>query len=157
CCAAIESPRLLLNSRSPRFPNGLANSNDCVGRYLTGHVNNSRLGYLEQLVGTRPVNNDGATDHSFIPRHDRGGRKRDYAGGYQFQVQYDPFIFPQQAHYLKGFGESFKEQVRYLQPGFIVMGGYGKVLADPRNRVTVDYNHPDIYGIPIPIIRFRFG
>src|SRR5215470_16672131 len=53
CCAAIESPRLLLNSRSPRFPNGLANSNDCVGRYLTGHVNNSRLGYLEKLVGTR--------------------------------------------------------------------------------------------------------
>jgi choline dehydrogenase-like flavoprotein len=38
CCGAIESPRLLLNCRSPRFPNGLANSNGVVGRYLHGHV-----------------------------------------------------------------------------------------------------------------------
>jgi len=157
CCAAIESPRLLLNSRSPRFPNGLANSSDCVGRYLSGHVNNSRWGYLDELVGTRPVNNDGATDHSFIPRFNTDGRKRDYAGGFQYQVQYDPFIFPQQAHHLKGFGAQFKEQVRYLQPGFIVVGGYGKVLGDPQNRVTVDRDHPDSYGIPIPVVHFRFG
>src|SRR5260370_22646902 len=39
CCATIESARLLLNARSPQFPNGLANSSDLVGRYLTGHVN----------------------------------------------------------------------------------------------------------------------
>jgi choline dehydrogenase-like flavoprotein len=37
CCATVESARLLLNSRSPRYPNGLANSNGIVGRYLHGH------------------------------------------------------------------------------------------------------------------------
>src|SRR2546429_1763275 len=38
CCATVESARLLLNSRSPQHPNGLANSNGIVGRYLHGHL-----------------------------------------------------------------------------------------------------------------------
>lgn len=157
CCATIESARLLLNSRSPRFPNGLANSSDLVGRYLTGHVTSQVYGYLEDLVGKRPVNNDGATDHSYIPRFNLGGRKRDYAGGYQYQSQFASFMFPHHANYLKGFGRSFKEQVRLLQPSFVQMAGFGKVLARLENRVTVDPNRLDAYGIPIPVIQFRFS
>ncbi len=157
CCASIESARLLLNSRSRQHPNGLANSSDLVGRYLTGHVNSETLGYLEKLVGTRPVNTDGATDHSYIPRFNLDRKKRDYVGGYHYQMQYSSFMVPYHAKYLKGFGEPFKNQVRFLQPGFFVMGGWGKVIARPENRVTVDPNHPDAYGIPIPVIHFRFG
>lgn len=52
CCGAIETPRLLLNSRSPRFPNGLANSSGLVGCYLTGNASATLLVYLEELVGT---------------------------------------------------------------------------------------------------------
>lgn len=157
CCATVESPRLLLNSRSPRFPKGLANNNDCVGRYLTGHINNSRNGYLESFVGTKPVNNDGATDHSFIPRFDRPGVSRDYIGGFQYQVQDEPFIFPNQAHYIRGFGKKFKQEVRYLQPGYISIDGYGKVMGNPANRISVDPNKTDRYGIPITVVHFRFG
>lgn len=157
CCATVESARLLLNSRSPRFPNGLANSSDCVGRYLTGHVNAGIFGYLEELVGTEPVNNDGATDHSYIPRFNLGGKKKEFVGGYQFQVQYSSFMYPHHASHVKGFGEQFKKQVRFLQPGFFQMGGFGKVLARPENRVTVDPAHPDACGIPIPVVHFRFG
>src|SRR3989454_1957486 len=91
CCASIESARLLLNSRSPQFPNGLANSSDCVGRYLHGHVTVDLTGYLEELAGTQPVNNDGATDHSYIPRFNLDGKRRAYKGGYHYQVQYPSF------------------------------------------------------------------
>ena len=156
CCATIESARLLLNSASSRFPNGLANSSDCVGRYLTGHVGCDVDGYLEELVGTRAVNNDGATDHSYIPRFNVG-RKTDFVGGYQYQLQFASFMFPHHAYHLKGFGESFKQQVRFLQPGFFQMGGFGKVLARPENRVTVDRARTDAYGIPIPVVHFRFS
>jgi choline dehydrogenase-like flavoprotein len=155
-CASIESARLLLNSRSPRFPNGLANSSDLVGRYLTGHITAGITGYLDDLVGTKSINNDGATDHSYIPRFNLDGKKRDYIGGYGYQNQFAGFMFPHQAHSLKGFGKAFKQQVRELQPGFFFMGGFGKVLARPENRVTVDPAHPDAYGIPIPVIHFRF-
>src|SRR5262245_15180177 len=37
CCAAVESARLLLMSKGPRFPNGLANGNGLVGRHLQFH------------------------------------------------------------------------------------------------------------------------
>ncbi len=37
CANGAETPRLLLMSDSPRFPHGLANSSDCVGRYLMGN------------------------------------------------------------------------------------------------------------------------
>jgi choline dehydrogenase-like flavoprotein len=157
CCGAPESARLLLNSRSRQFPNGLANSNDMVGRYLHGNVAANVNGYLQDLIGTRPVNNDGATDHTYIPRFNHlQKRKRDYVGGFHYQLNYAGFIFPYQARSLKGFGESFKRQVRELQPGFVQMGGWGKALARPENRVTVDRNQVDTYGSPIPVLHFRF-
>jgi choline dehydrogenase-like flavoprotein len=157
CCATIESARLLLNSRSPLFPNGLANSSDCVGRYLAGHVGAGIYGYLEELVGTPPINNDGATDHSYIPRFRAAQKNKEFVGGYQYQIQFASFMYPHHASHLKGFGGQFKKQVRFLQPGFFQMGGFGKVLARPENRVMVDPSHPDAYGIPIPVVRFRFS
>jgi len=157
CCGAPESARLLLNSRSPQFPNGLANSNDMVGRYLHGNVAANVNGYLEDLIGTRPINNDGATDHTYIPRFNHlDGKKGKYVGGFHYQLNYAGFLFPYQARSLKGFGESFKRQVRELQPGFVQMGGWGKAMARPENRVTVDRNQVDTYGIPIPVLHFRF-
>jgi choline dehydrogenase-like flavoprotein len=156
CCGTVESARLLLNSRSPQFPNGLANSNDLVGRYLTGHINSSTFAYLEELVGTAPVNNDGAYDHSYVPRFNMN-QKRDYAGGYHYQLQLYSFMFPYHAKQLNGFGKGFKEQVRLLQPGLVTLDGYGKVLARPENRVSVDPRRLDAYGIPIPVLHFRFG
>ena len=157
CCGSVESARLLLNSRSPQFPNGLANSSDLVGSYLTGHVGCGILGYLEDLVGTAPMNNDGATDHAYIPRFNLNGMKRNYLGGFQYQVQFTNFSVPHQADYLEGFGKSFKQQVRLLQPAYFQMGGFGKVLARRENRVTVDPQNPDPYGIPVPVIHCRFG
>lgn len=157
CCATVQSARLLLNSRSPQFPNGLANASDVVGRYFSGHVGTEVMGYLEDLIGTRPVNIDGATDHSYIPRFKFDGKSKKYIGGYHYQMQFKGFQFPHHAYCVKGFGRGFKKQVRELHPGTFQMAGFGKVMANPENRVTVDRNRPDAYGIPIPVIHFRFG
>jgi choline dehydrogenase-like flavoprotein len=157
CCATVESARLLLNSRSPRHPNGLANSSDMVGRNLTGHVTNSYNVYLEELVGRPPLNDEGATDHSYIPRFNVEDKKRSFAGGYHFQLQVISFLFPHHAYHVKGFGKQFKDRVRYLQPGFLNMEGYGKVLANPENRVTVDPGRKDPYGIPMPVVHFKWS
>lgn len=157
CCASVESARLLLNSRSPRYPNGLANSSGLVGRYLTGHMVAQFLSYLEELIGTPPVNNDGALDHTFIPRFNMKDKDRSYVGGFQFQNQFYGFRYPYQARHLKGFGTAFKQQVRELQPAFFQTGVFGKVIARPDNRITVDPNRPDAYGIPSPVVHFRFG
>jgi choline dehydrogenase-like flavoprotein len=157
CCASIESARLLLNSRSPRHPNGLANSNDVVGRYLHGHLGGGMQMYLDELEGVKPFNQDGATDHVFIPRYNQLFGKRDYSGGWDIQVNFDSYMFPYQAAKIPGYGADFKAQVRRMQPALLQMGTFGTVLARPENRVTVDSNHPDAHGIPIPVVRFRFG
>jgi choline dehydrogenase-like flavoprotein len=157
CCGAVEGPRLLLNSRSPRFPDGLANSSGLVGRYLGGHAASGIYAYLEELVGTQPVNNDGALDHSFIPRFNRlDGKKRDHVGGVQYPINIAGPMFPYQALSLKGFGSDFKKQVRFLQPGFIHVSAWCKVLARRENCVSVDRGQIDAYGIPIPVVHLRF-
>ena len=49
-CSAVESPRLLLNSKSRMFPNGLGNRYDWVGRNLQGHSYTGASGLFEQEI-----------------------------------------------------------------------------------------------------------
>jgi len=157
-CGSIESARLLLNSACTRHPNGLANSSDLVGRYLTGHAVGTLYGYLSQLAGSRErLGARGALDHSYIPRPavTDGGRK--YVGGFGAQVQYADLDFPHHASRVRGFGAAFKAEVKRLQPALLQMGGFAKVIAQAANRVTVETSRPDRYGIPSPAIRFEFG
>src|SRR5205085_10437554 len=125
--------RLLLNSKSEKYPNGLANSNDLVGRYLTGHINFSTMGYLKDLVGKETFTGDGATDHAYIPRfnHLPGYRsgKKDYAGGWGMQINYANWGTPHHAKSIAGFGAVYKQRVRDLQPALLQIGGWGKVEA----------------------------
>ena len=157
CCATIESARLLLNSRSPQHPNGLANSNDVVGRYLHGHLGSGLRMYVEALEGGKPINQDGATDHAFIPRYNQLFGKRNYVGGWDIQVNFTSYMYPHQATRIPGYGPDFKARVRRMQPGYLQMGWFGKVVGTPENRVTVDLNQVDAYGIPIAVVHFRFS
>ena len=152
CCASIETARLLLNSKSPSHPQGLANSSGVVGRYLHGHATGQMQMYLKELQGKPPSNQDGALDQCLIPRWDT----KSYRGSYDFQVNYQGYMFPFQARNLRGYGSDFKRRVRDMQSGFLMMGGYCKVTAHPDNRVTVDPDKKDAHGIPIPVVQFRF-
>ncbi|HVG39309.1 MAG TPA: GMC family oxidoreductase, partial [Pyrinomonadaceae bacterium] len=155
-CASVESARLLLNSACEKFPRGLANANDLVGRYLNGHSNLWMAGYLKELIGAPAINDDGATDHSYITRADAPGGAG-YKGGYGVQVQFASRMYPYQAKSVDGFGMRLKNRVRELQPALLQMGGFGKIVADRNNRVTVDPRKTDPYGIPLPVVDFNFG
>jgi choline dehydrogenase-like flavoprotein len=155
CGATIESARLLLNSKSEKFPHGLANNNDMVGRYLGGHSQTVFIGYLKDLMGTETWQGDGVTDHAYIPRFVRRGG--DFAGGYGYQLNYISRRAVPQSKLVPGFGSEYKRRVRDLQPALFQMGGYGKVEHRPENRVTVDPQRTDRFGIPIPVVQFEFG
>ena len=157
-CGSIESARLLLNSACTRHPNGLANSSDLVGRFLTGHAVGLLYGYLSALAGSAErLGARGALDHSYIPRPAVTGGGGRYAGGFGAQVQFADLDFPHHASRVPGFGAAFKAGVKRLQPALLHMGGFAKVMARAENRVTVDASRPDRYGIPSPTIRFEFG
>jgi choline dehydrogenase-like flavoprotein len=157
CCSTVESARLLLNSRSPQHPGGLANSNGVVGKYLSGHLGNSISIYLDELQGIKPYNQDGATDHVYIPRYNHLKGKSDIAGGWGMQVNFQSYMFPHHAHRVRGYGPSFKQNVRKMQPGYLQMASFAKVTAESENHVSVDPSRVDANGIPIPVVRFRFS
>ncbi len=155
-CATVESARLLLNSACEKFPNGLANSNDLVGRYLHGHSSGSAIGYLKELLGAAAEKSPGATDHSYIPRFRRRSGSADCKGGFGTQLQFINLKYPHHAHAVPGFGAKYKKRVRDLLPAMLQLGGFGKVLARKENRVIVDPNKVDSFGIPIPVVKFEF-
>lgn len=157
CCATIETARLLLNSACEKYPNGLANSNDLVGRYLGGHINTGMTGYLKDLIGSGGVTADGMTDHAYIPRFNQKGRKRDYIGGYGMQMNYTSWRTPHHAKAVEGFGSAYKKRVRDLQPAMFQIGGWGKVEHRAENRVTVHPQKTDAFGIPVPVIHFKWS
>jgi choline dehydrogenase-like flavoprotein len=157
CCSTVESARLLLNSRSPQHPAGLANANGAVGQHLHGHLGDVVTIYLEELEGQKPSNQDGATDHVYVPRYNQLFGKTDYAGGWGFQVNYSSYMFPHQAGRLPGYGAAFKQQVRRMQPGYLSFGSFAKVTSEKGNYVTVDPSRVDAHGIPTPVVHFRFS
>ncbi|MBI3665732.1 MAG: GMC family oxidoreductase [Acidobacteria bacterium] len=146
-CGNIESARLWLNSRFP-------NTYDNIGRYLHGHITCSAMGYLSALVGKPMGNQDGATDHVYIPRMKRP--RCDYAGGFGFQLNFASYMTPYHAKHLPGYGAAFKRRVRELQPGYTHLGGFGKGVSHRENRITVHATRRDAYGIPIPVVYFHW-
>ncbi len=155
CGGNIESARLLLNSRSPRFPNGLANNNDVVGRYLHGHITGEVQGYLRDLVGTKPGNQDGALDHAYIPRTE-SAEGAEYAGGFGIQLNVRGYMRPHHARHVPGFGGEFKRRVRDLHPAHTSALAFGKVVAHADNRVTLHPTRVDDYGLPLPHVNFHW-
>jgi choline dehydrogenase-like flavoprotein len=153
-CGTVESIRLLKNSEGT---DGRANSSGLLGHYFTGHTQGVVVGYLKELIGTPTLNNDGMSEHSYIPRFTHLRGPRGYVGGFAAQVQYYETDFPHQARRLPGFGRSFKRKVRDLQPAMLQMGGMCKVIARRENRVTVDPRQTDPWGIPIPVVEMTYG
>lgn len=74
CCSAVESARLLLLSRSPRFPDGLANGSGQVGRNLQFHGVTQAWARFRRdrhpglpLAAPDPFLGVSAMDHYFLP------------------------------------------------------------------------------------------
>ncbi len=85
--STVDSTRILLNSTSDRYPNGLGNGSDVIGRYLCEQIRFHARGILPELVGTATRNDRGiGGEHVYMPRFNhRAGRKRDYLRGFGAQ------------------------------------------------------------------------
>lgn len=155
--STIDSTRILLNSRSPRWPNGIGNSNDVIGRYLCEQIRFHMFGFMPELMGTKALNDDGISgEHMYLPRYNhRDGRKRDYLRGFGMQLwNTGAQANASFAKSLDGFGLEFKQSVKRRYPALIGMHPYGEVLPYRDNRVVVDPNHVDQYGVPVARIEF---
>jgi len=157
--SCIDSTRILLNSKSHAHPNGIGNSSDVVGRYLSEQIRFHMYGFLPELIGGPTQNDDGiGGEHVYMPRFNHRGAKRDYLRGFGSQfwgsgAQADAGF----AKVLPGFGVDFKEAVKKRYPALVALHPYGEVLPRAENRVRVDEAHVDRYGVPVARIEYKIG
>lgn len=155
----LESTRILLNSRSRAYPHGVGNSSGVLGCYLSEHIMGIRgSGFMPQRIGTEPTLDDGRPVAPYIPRFRNVTDKHpDFIRGYHFQGGGGCTEFPGMAHELPGYGKAFKSSVRKHYPAMISFGGFGEVLPRKENRITLDPEVKDAWGIPVPRFDYRFG
>ena len=158
--SCVDSTRILLNSKSQRYPNGIGNSNDVIGRYLTEQVRFHVQAFAPELMG-KPVQNDDGIggEHIYMPRYNhRDGKKRDYLRGFGTQFWYTgAHPGPGWSKELPGFGADFKRAVKTRFPALLSLHPYGEVLPQAYNRVTVEGTPVDQYGVPQAKIEYRLG
>ena len=147
----VESIRILLNSRTSEFPQGLANSSGTLGRYLMEHVAfNAIQGYFPQLVGQASTNDDGPGANSlYIPRYNFGKKNDKFLRGYRFTFYTGCTMGPGPGAHLPGFGSAYKKRIKELYPAGVSIDGYGEGLPFDWNFVEIDpQGLKDRYGIP---------
>src|SRR6185295_8240013 len=84
--SCIDSTRILLNSKSDKYPNGIGNASDVIGRYLCEQVRIEAKAFLPELFGRETTNDDGiGGEHIYMPRFNHRGKKRDYLRGFGVQ------------------------------------------------------------------------
>lgn len=158
--SCIDSTRILLNSKSSAYPNGIGNSSDVIGRYLCEQIRFHLFGFTPELMGAKVQNDDGISgEHIYMPRFNhRDGRKRDYIRG--FGMQFWGAGAQEGAGFAKnlpGFGAGLKSAIKQRYPALVALHPYGETLARRENRVTVAGTPVDKYGIPIARIEYTIG
>lgn len=150
---AMESTRILLNSKTRHHENGLANASGALGHYLMDNFKAGFVsGFLPDLKASEIFNDDGAGGgHVYIPRHTniKGGRKISVLRGWQYQPNSGSSAFPGYAKRVEGFGSDFKKGVRDLNPSRVSLAGFGECLPYFDNYCEIDPGGlKDRYGIP---------
>ena len=157
--SACESARLLLNSTSAQFPNGLANSSGAVGRYLTDSVGSDGWGIIPQLEKMPPHNHDGVGGmHMYIPWW-KFDRKNDFPRGYHIEFgggREMPGVgeFNDLLHEEEGYGAALKKRARQVYGVGIGLSGRGEMIPNPDTYCEIDPIVVDKWGIPV--LRFHF-
>lgn len=158
--SACESSRLLLNSKSRVFPNGLANSSGLVGRFLMDTVGFGLSGQVPALEGMPHYDTDGAGGaHLYMPwwlweQH----AKLDFPRGYHIEIGGGyglpgPGSFHGAAR-RHGYGKEMKQAIRKSYGTSVGFAGRGEMIPNEHSYCEIDPSVVDQWGIPV--LRFHF-
>ena len=160
--SACESARLLLNSRSRLFPEGLANSSGQVGRNLTDSVGSDGEGSVPAMEKIPPHNHDGTGGmHLYVPwwKYDQSN---DFPRGYHIEIgggREMPVVgmFDGLCEDVEGYGVSLKSMCRKRYGTAIGFSGRGEMVPNPDTYCEIDPEVVDQWGIPVLRFHFRWG
>ena len=154
CASAPSTVRVLLNSKSDEFPDGMANSSGVLGHYMLNH--NSRIGARGYFDGLKDRYYQGYRPATcYVPRFrnlDEKSRHPDFVRGYSLSGRGRREGW-QRGSSMLGFGASFKENLRDPGRWSIGLGGMGETLPYEDNYITLDDELTDKWGMPA--VRFH--
>jgi len=149
---AIESPRLLLNSRSSRFPEGIANSSGLVGKFLMAQAGPVVWGRFREPIRQYKAPPACACTEEFYETDPRN----DFVRGYALQTV-SPLPIAM-AHLIAEedglYGEALLERMQDYNH-YAAIGVLGEILPDERNFVSLHPTETDHFGLPLAYARFN--
>ena len=162
--SACETVRILLNSTSPLFPQGVANSNGKVGKYLMDTVGSDMAAQIPALENLPPLNEEGATGGAmYVPWWNYKAHK---AGALGFPRGYHIEFFggkrmPEAFHFagsewLTGgsYGSALKTDMRRYYGSMVYFSGRGEMIPNEQSFCEIDPHVKDRWGIPV--LRFHW-
>jgi choline dehydrogenase-like flavoprotein len=146
---SIESPRMLLNSASSMFPDGLANSSGMVGKNYMRHMTGSVYAVFEKPVKMWR----GTTMAGIIQDEARFDPSRGFVGGYELETL--SLGLPFMAAFLNpgAWGRGFSTALDSYE-NMAGMWIVGEDMPQESNRITLNADLKDQYGLPAPNVHF---
>ncbi len=157
--STIGTASILLQSTSKHFPNGFGNSSGQVGLNLMDHHSGSgATGSYEGLMdkyysGRRPTG-------IYIPRFrnlNDQSKQKNFVRGYGFQGDAERREWRDTIDVDDSFGESFKDEFSKPGPWSMWMGAWGECLPNDKNKITLEKDKKDKWGLPLVNINFEYG
>ena len=154
--STIGTAQILLNSKSEAMPRGLANSSDMVGRNLMDHL------FSLSVAGILPNGPADSFYHGrrptgiYIPRFRNVTEPGEFLRGYGYQGGVSRMGWKAGIGQ-PGIGAALKLRTRKLGPWFAYVSGFGEMLPNPANRVTLSATEKDAWGMPIVHIDAAHG
>jgi choline dehydrogenase-like flavoprotein len=162
--SACETARIMLNSKSAQFPNGVANSSGKVGRYLMDTVGSSVSGQVPLLESLPPQNEDGASGHAFYSPwwgyQDQQKGKLGFARGYHIEfgggrrMPNGGTLHGLERFTGGSYGKKLKEDARRYYGSFVGFAGRGEMIPNENSYCEIDPKVKDKFGIPV--LRFHW-
>ncbi|HJR23256.1 MAG TPA: GMC family oxidoreductase, partial [Dongiaceae bacterium] len=146
---SIESPRLLLNSATPKYPDGLANSSGQVGRNYMRHMTGSVYAIFDKPVHMYR----GTTMAGIIKDESANKPDRGFVGGYEMETL--SLGVPFMAAFLEpgAWGRDFSKAMEGY-PNMAGMWLVGEDMPQEKNGITLHASEKDQFGLPVPNVHF---
>jgi len=162
--SGMETVRIMLNSKSARFPQGVANSSGLIGRYVMDTVGASLSAQIPLMESLPPHNEDGAGgSHSYVPwwlyREQLAG-KLGFARGYHIEFGGGRSMPGMgtggglEQHTRGSYGLKLKEDARRYYGSFMYFSGRGEMIPNDGSYCELDPVVKDKWGIPV--LRFSW-
>lgn len=148
---AVETPRLLLLSRSRRFPEGLANSSGLVGTRFMEHLAVFVDGLFPQRIDPWVGPSAGGMLQDFYATR----RENGFARGFTVEVNNSSRWPLATARRIPGWGAEHKREMKELFAHVTGLASVGEQLPDLRNRVRLDSEAKDSFGLPVPRLELQ--